>query len=64
MCDDQCPILRTSKFTSVYHICDPCEGNVHVVIQKGELLVPAFRKFVVTVLITGKLSMIGMSAKY
>jgi len=30
--DDQCPISRTSKFTSVYRICDPREGNVHMVI--------------------------------
>lgn len=61
--DDQCPILRISEFTSVYCICDPHEGNVHMVIRKRELLVSTFRKFVVTLLKTGKLSIIGMSEK-
>jgi len=33
-----------------YCICDPFEGNVHVIIQKRELLVSFFRKFAFAVL--------------
>lgn len=65
MNEDHCPVLRTSKFASVYCIGDPCEGNVYMVIWKRELLESVFRKFVVTLFKTQKLnSIIGMSAKY
>jgi len=50
-----CPILRTSKFMSLYHIYDPFEGNVCMIICKMELLVPSFRKFAITLLKTWKL---------
>jgi len=50
-----CPSLRTSKFMSLYHICDPFEGNAYMIIHETELLVSSFRKFAVTLLKTWKL---------
>jgi hypothetical protein len=46
----QHPIFRTSKFMSLDCICDTFEGNVHMIIQKRELLVSSFRKFAVALL--------------
>jgi hypothetical protein len=49
----QCPILRTSKFMSVYYIYDPFEGNDDNLEEK--LLQCSFTRFLVTLLKTWKL---------
>lgn len=49
----QHPILRTSKFMSVYCIHDPFEGNDDNL--EDELLICSFTKFIVTLLKTWKL---------
>jgi hypothetical protein len=49
----QCPILRTSKFMSVYCIYNPFEGNDDNL--EEELLICSFTKFIVKLLKTWKL---------
>jgi len=51
----QRPVSRTSKFTSVYCIYDPFEGNVHMIIQNRKLLVSCITISAVTMLKTWKL---------
>jgi hypothetical protein len=51
----QYPMPRTSKFTSVYCIYDPFEGNVHMIIRKRKLLVSYITISAVTMLNTWKL---------
>lgn len=51
----QHPIPKTSKFTSVYRICDPFEGNVLMIIRKRKLLVSYITISAVTLLKTWKI---------
>jgi hypothetical protein len=48
MYDGRRPVLRTSKFKSVYRIYDPFEENIHMIIRKRRLLVSSCRKLAVT----------------